>query len=196
MKSISKYFSVVGNLLKAMLGSGFLPMPTLYYYYGIMPTTILLVLGAISGMIGFNLFLTLNAYYGKNSTLSTLAYEICPVLRYVADIAVCLKCLMVSLAYIVLIKNQIDIVVKVLNLPFSSKIPLLIFVLFVIVISSLGKFDKLKYTSLIGLCALLIMMLLSFFLIKKVHHIPMFNIKLNVLGKLGSFVYAFTCHQA
>lgn len=100
---------------------------------------------------------------GREADLSRLTALSMPQAQFLVNFAVFVKCFGVSLSYMVIAKQLLSSVVETVLFPVNPKICLLIFSLAIAPFTYFSKLDKLKYTSLIGLLSIIIVILASIF---------------------------------
>ncbi|EPR78017.1 Amino acid transporter [Spraguea lophii 42_110] len=195
---IRELISPCSNLLNAMLGCGITLFPEAFQTYGLIPSVGFIILSSILSILCLNLYITVNSRIGKSSTISTIALYIYPPLKLVADITIILQCLSCCLAYITLIKTQTAYILTLCNFKIGVWLPLYVFIIFVIFFSSLGKLDKLKFLSIMSVSSIIIVVIISaaILTIKREGSLPLMDIQPSLLGRVGTFIFAFTCHPA
>ncbi|KAK6089409.1 hypothetical protein P3W45_001546 [Vairimorpha bombi] len=196
--SFSESLSIYINLLKTTMGCGILKYPYLFQVYGIIPCILLTIISALSSYSGIVLYIDLNDKYGRNSTLSTVSLHFKPYLKLLADIVVIFKCYTVSIAYLVYLKSQLIFLTDYYNLPINVYFLLLLIVILISPFILMNKLDKLKYTSSLGLLAILFLMstsLYRYLSLEKSHILGMDSGNRSYINNLCHFVFSFTCHQ-
>ncbi|KAM0672435.1 hypothetical protein OCOL_000655 [Ordospora colligata] len=192
--------SIFINLIKTTIGSGILRYPFLFKTYGLWYTIALTLISALASLFGLWMYIDLNDFYGLDNSMSTLARYIYPPLQNIVNVTVSVKCFLVCIAYLVLLKNNVPRTVSAI-LGIQDEYPnLCLFVITVCIFPFviMHRIDKLRYTSLFGLIAVMALVASSVVIYAKssdvvMQHTVTSNHKL--FGELGSFVFGFTCHQ-
>lgn len=195
----SECFSIFVNLTKTTLGAGVLAYPYLFKTYGVYYAVLLTVVSALASLFGLWLYIDLNDFYGLDNSMSTIAQYIYPPLQAFVNVAVFFKCFLVCSAYLMLLKREVPGIVRTL-LGAQDEYPNLCLFAAVACISPfvfMHRLDKLRYTSSLGVLAILALVLSSVYRFTNSAGAP---IQLdtgnrNYLANLGSFVFSFTCHQ-
>lgn len=198
-----KYFSGYFNLLKTAIGSGILSYPFLFKTYGYAMVTAISVISAMFSFIGLLLYLICMTRVGPGSTFSSLAQASNLRTSLFADIAICIKCIGVSISYLIIIRQLLPLVlIYVFNssIYFKPRVCLLLFLLVTSPLSYFSKISKLKYTSLCGLLCIFIVICMSFFRFENATHVssdvvPITSFSILWLTGIGKVVFSFTCHQ-
>ncbi|KAL6120802.1 hypothetical protein NUSPORA_02404 [Nucleospora cyclopteri] len=202
MKSL---FSAYVNLLKTSIGSGVLNFPYLFKTYGFLSTIIFTIISGFFATTGLFLLIVCSEDIGREANLSKLASLTIPFAKIIVDFAVFLKCFGVATSYMIIVSTLLP---SVLGTFFESKyltyppFCLAIFVCFIGPYCYLKKMDRLKYTSFLGLLAIVFVVAASIFRFS--HDGYSSDAKYNFistplsifwLGGFGKFVFSFTCHQ-
>ncbi|KAH9412298.1 putative amino acid transporter [Ordospora pajunii] len=193
--------SIFINLIKTTIGSGILRYPFLFKMYGPWYTIVLTLISALASLFGLWMYIDLNDFYGLDNSMSTIARYIYPPLQNIVNITVSVKCFLVCIAYLVLLKNNVPRTVSAIFGMQDEYPNLCIFVIAVCIFPFvvMHRIDKLRYTSLFGLVAVMALVASSIAMYAKsgdvvaMQHTATSNGKL--FGELGSFVFGFTCHQ-
>lgn len=215
---MSSTISIYINLLKTILGCGILKYPYLVKEYGIISCTILTLLSALCSFSGILIYIELNDKYKLNNTLSSVTKHFSPKFRILSDIVVIFKCYIVSLAYLIYIKNQLYFLTL-------SDTGIYFFIVFCFIEPLVIKKDlkSLRFVSVLGLFAVCLLLSTSIYKLFELKNTNIFenifnkdnfknidnisdssNNSLNLnetksntrfLKHLSSFVFSFTCHQ-
>ncbi|KAG0440083.1 Vacuolar amino acid transporter 5 [Dictyocoela muelleri] len=94
------------NLLKTIIGGGILYFPMLFITYGWLFTVCLSILASLLSIFGLSILsLCSIKNKGSNVTISSLAHDCIPKLRFIVDFFVFFKCFGVSIAYLIIAKQ-------------------------------------------------------------------------------------------
>lgn len=210
MPSVDQGASTISSsisLVKTIIGAGLLSMPLAFSTDGLVAGVLIILLAAFTS--GYGLFL--QAYTSKyvptgHATFFNLCSVTYPSLSVVFDIAIAVQCFGCALSYLVLIGDITPTIVT--YVPYIDPgnyrtFWILVSTLVCVPLSFLKNLDSLKYTSVLGLVAILYMSILvvSHFFIGDVPQELKGNITLmppNVSGVFSTFsiiVFAFTGHQ-
>ncbi|ELA47085.1 hypothetical protein VCUG_01446 [Vavraia culicis subsp. floridensis] len=200
---MKEYISGYVNILKTIIGSGILYIPMLFKSYGAISTFFLMCISAVLSMVGQTIFLYCNAFLDDRSTnITSLARESVPRTRFIVDFFVFFKCFGVATSYLIIIRELLPNLVRfvfdesVLSKP---KVALLVFLCCISPITYFRQLKNLKYTSSIGLIAISFILFFSMYNFVKhgtLEHVTLYEpISIEWLKGLGTFVFAFTCHQ-
>ncbi|ELQ74753.1 Amino Acid/Auxin Permease (AAAP) Family, partial [Trachipleistophora hominis] len=200
---MKEYLSGYVNILKTIIGSGILYIPMLFKSYGAISTFFLMCLSATLSMVGQIIFLYCNAFLNDRSTnITSLARESVPRTRFLVDFFVFFKCFGVSTSYLIIIRELIPNLIQTVfgeSVLARPKVALLIFLCFISPITYFRQLKNLKYTSSIGLIAISFILFFSMYNFIKhgsLEHVTLYEpITIEWLKGLGTFVFAFTCHQ-
>ncbi|ORD96551.1 AVT5 [Hepatospora eriocheir] len=202
MKSL---LSAYVNLLKTSIGSGVLNFPKLCKTYGLGLTVLLTIISGLFATTGLVLLIICSEEIGRTADLSKLASLSIPFVRIFVDLAVFMKCFGVSLSYLIIAGDlMVSVVVKFSTIPLFSYKPFLlgIFICIVGPFCYYRKMDKLKYTSFVGVLAIIFVVIASIWRFLKTQVLDSHKVEYLVtpisrswLGGLGKFVFSFTCHQ-
>lgn len=191
--------SIFINLIKTTLGSGILRYPFLFKTYGVWYTIMLTSVSALASLLGLWLYIDLNDFYGLDNSMSTIARYIYPPLQPAVNITVSLKSLLVCIAYLVLLKNNVPGTIRGI-FGLQDEYPglcLLGIVLCIFPFVAMHRIDRLRYTSLFGFAAVIGLVLVSIYRYAIAGE-ARFSGEMKekeYFGELGSFVFGFTCHQ-
>ncbi|WUR03410.1 sodium-coupled neutral amino acid transporter [Vairimorpha necatrix] len=196
--SIKELSSIYINLLKTTMGCGILNYPMLMKEFGVIQCIILTIFSSLASYAGIVIYIELNDKYGKNNTLSTVTRHFKPQLKILADIIVIFKCYTVAIAYLIYIKQQIVFLLDHYKLDLNINITFFIIVLLISPFVFMNKLDKLKYTSVLGLITILLLISTSYYryISREIQHkLYLFRESDQYLQSLSYFVFSFTCHQ-
>ncbi|KRH92366.1 Amino Acid/Auxin Permease (AAAP) Family, partial [Pseudoloma neurophilia] len=196
---MSPFFVGYTNLIKTIVGTGVIIYPILISSNGLIMTIIMTVLSCFFSSLGLIFYAMLN--HKKNKTLSTIPDN--KIIQKIVNFVIVFKCISVGISYIVIINGIIDNIFKKEYRIFA----LLILLIITLPISTIRKYSKLRFTSFLGIFATFSMVLLSLIrlLIIWLKDDLKSQIFLNkktplkfseMLKDLGSYVFAFTCHQS
>ena len=207
-------FSSGVNLLKTIIGAGIVSLPLAIYAYGYVFGILLMFLAAAASYFGLHLYIRAAAPLGRSSSPFSLAAITYPQTWLLLDLAIVLKSLGVSLAYLILIGQLMSNFMNGVLLPEASltgfanesvwidtRVWVALFMIIILPLSFLRKMDHLRYSSFLGLGSIIYLTVLSVVSLvldppamTTVHPFPAtFGVKL--LSSFGVFVFAFTCHQ-
>lgn len=192
------------NLLKTIIGSGILYIPMLFKTFGIVPTFFLMFISCIFSITGQLIYTYCNFNLNdRSNNLTSLSNKSIPNISILVDFFVFFKCFGVSTSYLIIIRELLP---NLLNNIFGPsiisdpKMSLLIFLSFIGPITFFRELRSLKYTSFLGLMAIMTILLASIVIYfntpKSDLHTKSYEpIDIDALGATGTFVFAFTCHQ-
>ena len=193
------------NLLKTSIGSGVLNFPFLFKTYGICITIIFTLLTGIVASTGLYLLMICSQEIGRSADLGKLAILSIPYAKLLVDFAVFVKCFGVATSYMIIAGNLLSSVFKTFfdsSLLFYSPFCLGLFTCCIAPFCYFKKMDGLKYTSFIGLMAIIFVIIASIFRYShdgsdpeaKYDYIKT-NFSIYWLNGFGKFIFSFTCHQ-
>ncbi|KAK6465614.1 vacuolar amino acid transporter 7 [Scheffersomyces coipomensis] len=195
------------SLIKTIIGAGLLSMPLAFSTDGIAIGIVIILLAALTS--GYGLFL--QAYTSKyvplgHATFFNLCSVSYPTLSVVFDIAIAIQCFGCALSYLVLIGDISPTFVT--YVPYVDPVNyrtfwILVSTLICVPLSFLKNLDNLKYTSILGLVAILYMSLLviGHFLTNDIPNeykgdITYFPPTISgIFSTFSIIVFAFTGHQ-
>eukprot|EP00835_Amoeboradix_gromovi_P007004 NODE_985_length_2539_cov_0.269262.p1 type:complete len:317 gc:universal NODE_985_length_2539_cov_0.269262:841-1791(+) len=221
-------FSSIINICNTILGSGMLLMPFAFAKVGWGVAIFLVILSASASALGMWLLTRVGVLYDKllsnpdanfnglnnlpPSFFSLAAITYPPLARFF-DIAIGIKCLGVSVSYLIVIGQYMPVLMSLVteNSMLTSKTTwVLISLLIISPLAMKTRLDSLRTTSFIALIAVvyLVILVIYFFAIAsrdgEIKGIPykvfppltMANLDLVEFLKIfPAFVFAFTCHQ-
>lgn len=201
---MKEFFPGYVNILKTIIGSGILYIPMLFKTFGAIPTAILMMISCVLSVTGQLIYVHCNfTVNDRSGNITTLAQKSIPRTTFLVDFFVFFKCFGVSTSYLIIIRELLPNLLKhsfgegILTQP---KISLLIFLCCISPITFFRQLDNLKYTSSIGLMSISLILIFSVInfssdpsTIKNVNFFEILDIE--ALKALGTFVFAFTCHQ-
>ncbi|KAM0687760.1 hypothetical protein COBT_000997 [Conglomerata obtusa] len=201
---MQKIYSGYVNLLKTAIGSGILSYPFLFYSYGMLPITVLSLTACFFSFLGLVFYIICNNKQEGQRSIKSLATSIFPSASIIADSAMCLKCFGVAVSYLIIIRQLLPLILIYMfgNQFFTT--PAIALLLFLLITSSFSYFrhlDKLKYTSICGLCCIFLVVLTTFYRIgnaaelKKEEMVLIAPLSVLWFTGLGKIVFSFTCHQ-
>ena len=207
-------FSSGVNLLKSIIGAGILSLPLGMAAFGYVTGSFLMILAAVASWLGIYYYVVCASAVGRTSSPQEVAKLTYPSVGIILDVAIILKCLGVALAYLLLIGeimstfykgiilteglNPSDSINQLLSDPRAW---ILLFLVIVVPLSALKRIDQLKYTSFLGLMAVVYLTLLAMVNVFVSPIAPSEDIyafrspDFKDLGRFGAFAFAFTCHQ-
>lgn len=191
------------NLLKTIIGSGILYIPMLYKTFGLLPTLILMILSCILSITGQMIYAICNYKNNdRSSNITSLSLKSVPNISFFVDFFVFFKCFGVSTSYLIIIRELLPNIIEKSfgkSIITHPKVSLLIFLSAIAPFTFFRSLKKLKYTSSIGIISILIILICSIFTFLKdlsFKNIQIYKkLDLNAFKGLGTFVFAFTCHQ-
>lgn len=188
MKFLTGYL----NIMKTILGTGTIVYPFLLNLNGLIPCIIMTGISCIFSILGLIFYAKLNDK--KNLTMSTLTSS--KKIRIFVNSVISVKCIAVTISYIVIIYEFVSVFCKNYNLKYAKFI-FVSFFLITIPVCTIKRFSKLRFTSFLGISATFIMVLAS--LLRLFNSKPtgkIFFFKKFNFSEIGSYVFAFTCHQS
>lgn len=195
------------SLVKTIIGAGLLSMPLAFSTDGIVFGVFIIAVAALTS--GYGLFL--QAYVSKyvpagHATFFSICSVTYPALSVVFDIAIAVQCFGCALSYLVLIGDIMPTIVT--KLPYVDveshrTFWILASTVICVPLSFLKNLDSLKYTSILGLVAILYMALLviGHFLVGDIPADEKGDLTLfpptasGVFSTFSIIVFAFTGHQ-
>lgn len=190
------------NLLKTIVGGGILYFPMLFHVYGWLPTILITIFSSILSICGLLIFSWCSIKNNRISPdMSTLADDYVPNMKFLVDFFVFFKCFGVATAYLIITKQTLRkiIIDQCKNICLRDWIILLIFMIIVAPFTFFRKLTHLKYTSSIGIVSIFIVLFASIyrFITLQPNNIQPYSTTpdWNWLKGIGSFIFAFTCHQ-
>lgn len=139
------------SLMKTIIGAGLLSIPLAFSTDGIIFGIILIIIAASTS--GYGLFL--QAYCSKyvaagHATFFNLSQISYPKLAIVFDLAIAIQCFGCAISYLVLIGDLMPTII-----PITRMVSILGSALVIVPLSFLHNLDSLKYSSILGLFAIL-----------------------------------------
>jgi amino acid permease len=192
------------TLLKTSIGSGILSFPYLFKTYGIVTGIAFSIVSAGFSVLGLFLYAIGCNEIGRGASLSVLADRSVPHTRFLVDCSVFLKCFGVAISYLIITKQLLPVLLATVfgeSRLFNPNLVLFLFLCVVGPVTFFDKLDKLKYTSLCGVGAVIAVTAAAFYRYEYTTKIHAANIAYLVpasyewLGGFGKFVFAYTCHQ-
>lgn len=192
------------NLLKTSIGSGVLNFPYLFKTYGLFPTVGLTIVSGFLSAAGLLLLAICSKDVGRTADLSRLSRLAIPHARFFVDLAVFVKCFGVATSYVIIARQLLPPLIDTLTQhpTFWSRPQVCLFAFLLAAGPSafLVRLDRLKYTSLVGVASILIVIAAAGIRLaaKSVDDVVVRIITVPAatwLGGLGKFVFSFTCHQ-
>lgn len=192
------------NLLKTIIGSGILYIPMMFKTFGVVPTFFLMFISCIFSVTGQLIYTYCNFNLNdRSSNLTSLSNKSIPNISILVDFFVFFKCFGVSTSYLIIIRELLPNLLSHIFGPSiisDPKISLLIFLSFIGPITFFRELKSLKYTSLLGIMAIMTILIASIMIYLSTPHnilkIKTYEpISIDAFGALGTFVFAFTCHQ-
>jgi amino acid permease len=188
------------NLLKTTMGTGILAYPYIFKTCGIYRAILLTAASALASLFGLWLYIDLNSYYGLDNTMSSISYYIFPQMKTAVDLIVIMKCFSVFVAYLFLLKHKLpQLMALVFDAPKNTTLCLFLILLAASPFIFMFRLNRLRYTSLLGLLAALMLVVFS------VYRYTSSDAKApepkreagshGYLPLLGPFTFSFTCHQ-
>ncbi|KAF7702651.1 Vacuolar amino acid transporter 5 [Cucumispora dikerogammari] len=192
------------NLIKTVLGSGILYIPTMYKHYGIIYASILLFISYLLSIFGLLIYARCNIKIKNNhANIATFCEISIPQLKKTVELAIFLKCFGVATSYLIIVRDTICILLYT-TFPFpifkNTKVGILIFLLLIGPFTYYDQLNKLFYTSFIGVLSIM------FILLSSVYRFCVLPLKgrdeiyfirpigYSFLSGLGVFMFAFVCH--
>lgn len=203
-------FSSSINLTKTIMGTGMLCLPAAFQTMGLVWAFLMLALAAFMSAMGLYLLTcSVERVGGREVDFSALSKATYPRLAPVFDLAILLKCLGVSIGYLVVVGTLMPQLVAGI---WAGAPSLLVSPSFWMTVTCLGiapvifmpKMDSLKYTSFLGMLSVLYMIILAaalFFAAGQTNanhfeHLRLFQpISKSFIKSFAVFVFSFTCHQ-
>ncbi|CAD27089.2 putative AMINOACID TRANSPORTER [Encephalitozoon cuniculi GB-M1] len=192
------------TLLKTSIGSGILSFPYLFKTYGILTGIALTVISGFFSVLGLILYAICSQELGRTATLSRLATESMPYTRMIVDFSVFLKCFGVALSYLIITRQLLPVLIETIfgvSMLSDPNISLLAFISCIGPFTYFNRLDRLKYTSLCGVVAIVVVVVATLY---RYEHTPVtttsgieYLVPLSYawMGGFGKFVFSFTCHQ-
>lgn len=195
------------SLIKTIVGAGLLSMPLAFSTDGIIGGLLIVLLAAVTSGYGLFLQAYVSRYVAKgHATFFNVCSITYPMLSVVFDIAIAIQCFGCSVSFLVLIGDLMPTVVS--TVPGVSETHIRLFWILAsaipcIPLSFLKDLDSLKYTSVMGIGAIIYLCALVTFenifgnvpdeLRGEVHLMPT-SVK-GVFSTFAIIVFAFTGHQ-
>lgn len=192
------------TLLKTSIGSGILSFPYLFKTYGILTGIALTMISGFFSVLGLILYAICSQELGRTATLSRLATESMPYTRIIVDFSVFLKCFGVALSYLIITRQLLPVLIETVfgvSILSDPNISLLAFISCIGPFAYFNKLDRLKYTSLCGVVAIVVVVIAALYRYEytptstqsKAEYFVPFSY--TWMGGFGKFVFSFTCHQ-
>ncbi|ADM12281.1 transmembrane amino acid transporter protein [Encephalitozoon intestinalis ATCC 50506] len=192
------------TLLKTSIGSGILSFPYLFKTYGILTGIALTMVSGFFSVLGLILYAICSQELGRTATLSRLATESMPYTRIIVDLSVFLKCFGVALSYLIITRQLLPVLIETIfgaSILSDPNVSLLAFISCIGPFAYFNRLDKLKYTSLCGVIAIVVVVIASLYRyeytpVSATNSIEYFApLSYAWAGGFGKFVFSFTCHQ-
>ena len=177
----------------------------LYKHYGIIYATMLLVSACMFSTVGLLIYARCNHKMNDRSKNIANFCEITfPELRKVVEFAIFFKCFGVATSYLIIVRDTISILLYD-AFPYeifkNQKVGLLLFLLIIGPFTYHDELNKLVYTSFIGVTAIVFVIGSAIYRLFTLDLAPTRElvltkpINISFITGLGTFVFAFTCHQ-
>lgn len=210
------FYSLLFNLIKAMIGTGILFLPQRAAALGAIPSLFLLFFSAFCSGLGLILYLWLCSKVGRNSSIKTLSDVTYKSFGIIFNLIIVPKCFLVATLYIKLACEYLYTQL------FPGQVSRWKYALFTIVVAFsvlpfvlLTKMGKLRYTSYAAFGAILFLVAFSIMLFAKYGSNPAFpepavtatatkfilfapsgfKTLLGYFQGISTFMFSFTCHQ-
>lgn len=198
-----EFFTIYINLLKSVMGTGLLAYPFYIREYGMFSVILISAVSCLFSTAGLIFYAYSNAMVGKNRNMTSIAHRIHPKLSHIVSMCISLKCFLVSVLYFKIINELIEIQLLYITMYIKGVFVIrneITFILFLITVplSCIEKITKLKFTSFIGIIAIITVLIsnsYTFYLSQTTNNIKWSGSNHIYYPKLGSIVYGFTCHQ-
>lgn len=187
------------NLLKTAMGSGIISFPFLFKTYGTGVSIALTCFFGIFTFIGLNILNNCSKKIAEPN-LSTLTTYSLPSASKLVTTAIFIKCLGVSISYLVVVRELLpNVLGHIFLCNLDEKIVLTVFLVVFSPICYFNKIDKLKFTSFLGLVALFFILISSLIMFGSIDtdiskEVPV-EYSFLWFENLSKFVFAFTCHM-
>lgn len=189
---MSPFFVGYFNLIKTVLGTGTIIYPFLISHNGLFMATFITLASCFFSLMGLLIYARLN--HKKNLTLSTLSKN--TKIQKIVNAVIVFKCISVAISYIKIVGDIVESCAKNFQIP-HTKLCFITVSILTIPISTVQKFSKLRFTSLLGVSATLGMIIASLFRYFYIKPEGKIELTKNLdFSKIGSYVFAFTCHQS
>lgn len=205
------------NLLKTIIGSGILGLPLAIKQFGYVPGLALMTMAALLAATGLHLLTVASMHIGRKSSFLGLCHLTYPKAAFVFEAAIAVKCIGAAIVYLSVIGNtSVKLAKLLITVPvsddtltstptptsiFASK-RFWVFVWATVItpVCLMRKMDSLKYTSFVGLAAVIYLVALTvwnYFRIdtSTVQLVAFAAPSMAMLRSYGAFIFAFTCHQ-
>ncbi|KAI5173996.1 hypothetical protein NEFER01_0535 [Nematocida sp. LUAm1] len=191
------------NLLKTIVGGGVVSFPLLFTVFGIVPTFLFSFLIAILTIFELSILCEAAKYSEKpEKTFTESLKGIYPRISGVFNIIVFVKCLGVSISYLITVKPLIVYLTKeIFKTDISGATAVLFFGVFMFFICSMKDLKNLQFTSFLGLMGIIFCICGSIYNMVNLHGTEAGNItyarspSTAWIIASGQFVFSFTCHQ-
>ncbi|KAJ1919122.1 hypothetical protein H4219_002171 [Mycoemilia scoparia] len=200
-------FSSSANLANTIIGSGMLAMPAALATMGIGLGVIMIVFSACTSMFGLHLLAcSARRVSGRNSSFFEISKLTYPGAGIFFDAAIAIKCFGVSISYLIIFSDLMPEVMEsfgihvsfLSNRDFWTTVAILVLA----PLAFQRRLDALKYTSVISLSSVVLLLVL----VAKFYFSPdrkpidfdkivIFRWSSDFFTKLPIFVFGFTCHQ-
>ena len=191
------------SLLKTILGAGMLAMPAAIATIGYIPGAMLILVTGMLSSFSLHLYAESAEVLGTNASLNALSSITYPSLSLIFDAGMAFKCAGVCISFLIVIQDMLPGVVgslfEVENNLLDGHFFLCTSLFFVVPLSMKRSLDSLRFTSILGLIAVVYIVCLSIYHL--VHNqvsnsssafVPL---TMNSIKALPVFIFAFTCHQ-
>lgn len=176
----------------------------LFKTFGTVPTFLLMCISCIFSITGQLIYVYCNFNLNDRSTdISSLASKSVPKTTILVDFFVFFKCFGVSTSYLIIIRELLPNLLEHAFGPSiitQPKVALLIFLCTIAPVTFFRQLKNLKYTSSLGLIAISFILVASIMIFidtpNAAQKVNLYEpLDIEALKALGTFVFAFTCHQ-
>ena len=202
-RSNGSFLSGSISLLKTILGAGMLAMPAAIATVGYVPGVVLILVTGLLSSFSLHLYAECAEVLGPEASLSTLSSMTYPSLSLVFDAGMAAKCAGVCISFLVVIQDMLPSVAGGVFGPEDKLLDRHIFLgaslPFVVPLSMKRSLESLRFTSMLGLVAVIYMVCLSLYHFGynqvSSNWSAFVPLTVNSTRALAVFIFAFTCHQ-
>ncbi|EPR78108.1 hypothetical protein SLOPH_2311 [Spraguea lophii 42_110] len=183
------------TIFNNMIVCGILFMPSLFNIYGIIPTASFVLVIAFCNILGYNLlFLLIKQHMGVHS-IPTLADRIYYPTDYITNFILYAQYMSTVFIYSGIAFKQMKIVMIYFNMPSPGTVAFIIMMSVGCLIFWYNGIIDIIYIPISITCAILLSMILSFFLSDNKYDVPLYSNYPSVICDTGVFIFAFCCQN-
>lgn len=194
----SGFNSTCINLLKSILGTGLLALPYTFSILGPLLAIPLLFLFGYFSIVGLRIYSLCGMRAGSES-IGSVCRMVNGRIQVGVDLALLFMCIGTAVSYLSIIGDFIPSLIENRYFNFTRNICVCLSGIVLMPLSFIRGTHHLRYTSILGLFGILVILILSIKLLiiegTTNNPAPLYNFSFDGLKQLNVIVFVFTCHQ-